>query len=94
MKLSGILSGVDMIERPEPDSVEITGLAVDSRRVSPGTLFIAVSGHAADGHDFIGEALKNGASAIVAERRIDAQVPVALVTDSRAAEPVIARNYF
>ena len=45
----------------------ITAVTSDSRKVQPGTLFVAVPGTAVDGHDFIPSALERGASAIVAE---------------------------
>lgn len=46
---------------------EITGLALDSRDVKPGYLFFACKGTHLDGRDFIDNAIKNGASAILAE---------------------------
>jgi UDP-N-acetylmuramoyl-L-alanyl-D-glutamate--2,6-diaminopimelate ligase len=49
-------------------STEITSLAYDSRRVERGTLFFAIQGEKADGHDFIDPALERGAAAIVSER--------------------------
>ncbi|TET52567.1 MAG: UDP-N-acetylmuramoyl-L-alanyl-D-glutamate--2,6-diaminopimelate ligase, partial [Anaerolineales bacterium] len=47
---------------------EIDGVAVDSRKVEPGDLFVAVPGVDVDGHDFIAEAVSNGAIAVVGER--------------------------
>jgi UDP-N-acetylmuramoyl-L-alanyl-D-glutamate--2,6-diaminopimelate ligase len=47
--------------------VEITGLACDSRQVKPGDLFVAIKGLSADGHDFIPQALKRGAVAVVVQ---------------------------
>lgn len=44
---------------------EIPSLAIDSRQVQPGTLFFAIKGISADGHLFIPDAIKAGASAIV-----------------------------
>ena len=45
-----------------------TGLTDDSRKVQKGYVFVAVRGRTVDGHDFIGEAIKNGATLIVGER--------------------------
>jgi UDP-N-acetylmuramoyl-L-alanyl-D-glutamate--2,6-diaminopimelate ligase len=50
----------------EGEEVEITGLTADSREVRPGFLFAALDGSRARGADFIPEALKNGAAAILA----------------------------
>jgi UDP-N-acetylmuramoyl-L-alanyl-D-glutamate--2,6-diaminopimelate ligase len=49
-----------------PD-VEITGIAIDSRAVKPGYLFVAMKGGNVDGHDYIQKALDNGAAAIVGD---------------------------
>jgi UDP-N-acetylmuramoyl-L-alanyl-D-glutamate--2,6-diaminopimelate ligase len=47
---------------------EITGIAYDSRRVTPGMLFIAIPGEHTDGHEFISNAIDRGAAAIICER--------------------------
>ncbi len=48
-----------------------TGVAIDSREVKPGDLFIALKGEKSDGHDFIYEALKRGASAFLIQEDPD-----------------------
>ncbi len=53
---------------------------IDSRKVKPGQTFIAIKGHTVDGHDYIAEAIKNGASKIVAEKEVTASVPVEVVS--------------
>ena len=45
----------------------IQDVQIDSRRIKPGSLFIAVRGVAVDGHAFIGNAIEQGAAAIVCE---------------------------
>ena len=52
---------------------EVTGICSDSRKVTPGCVFIAVRGAACDGHDFIGKAAKAGAKAIVFDDRAAAE---------------------
>ena len=39
---------------------------IDSRKVKPGQIFVAIKGHTVDGHDYIEDAIKNGATKIVA----------------------------
>lgn len=68
MKLGELLRGVPTLETGADPAVEITSLAYDSRRVKPGTLFFAIQGEKADGHDFVPQALGAGAAAIVSER--------------------------
>jgi UDP-N-acetylmuramoyl-L-alanyl-D-glutamate--2,6-diaminopimelate ligase len=53
----------------EPDipEVQISGIAIDSRAVKPGYLFVAMKGGFSDGHEYIPKALENGAAAIVGE---------------------------
>ena len=64
----------------------------DSRRVQPGTLFIAVRGSERDGHDYLEMAKNAGAvGAIVEEaRRIPAGMPALVVRDGRRAAPLAA----
>jgi UDP-N-acetylmuramoyl-L-alanyl-D-glutamate--2,6-diaminopimelate ligase len=50
-----------------PD-VEITGIAIDSRAVKPGYLFVAMQGGSVDGHDYIPKAIENGAGGIIGGR--------------------------
>ena len=52
-------------------SVQITGVAYDSRLVRSGDVFIAVAGFQADGHDFAKDAVDGGAAALVVERKIE-----------------------
>jgi UDP-N-acetylmuramoyl-L-alanyl-D-glutamate--2,6-diaminopimelate ligase len=49
-----------------PD-IPIAGIAIDSRAVKPGYLFVAMQGGSADGHDYIQKAIDNGAAAVVGE---------------------------
>ena len=60
---------IDTIEKMEGDlDQEVGGLCYDSRRVGPGRVFFAISGEKADGHDFIAEAVRRGAAAVVFSR--------------------------
>lgn len=63
MRLSQLFSSMGLAL--SGDDVEITSLTEDSRRVQPGALFFALSGTKVDGANYIAEAVKRGASAIV-----------------------------
>ena len=65
---------------------EVRSLAYDSRQVGPGTLFFAVPGDHVDGHDFVPEAVRGGALAVVVERDVpDMGIPQLVVERTRDA---------
>jgi UDP-N-acetylmuramoyl-L-alanyl-D-glutamate--2,6-diaminopimelate ligase len=69
----------------EARAIPLRGVRDDSRRVEPGTLFVAVRGISVDGHAFVGEAIERGAVAVAVEHAIgDLAVPQ-LVVDRGAA---------
>jgi UDP-N-acetylmuramoyl-L-alanyl-D-glutamate--2,6-diaminopimelate ligase len=96
MKLGELLQGVPTLGTGADASTEITSLAYDSRRVERGTLFFAIQGEKADGHDFIGAALTNGAAAIVSERPAPAELTSrwVQVPKIRRALSAAAREFF
>ena len=66
-------------------SAVITEAAVDSRQVIPGSLFVAIPGEKVDGHDFIADAFKRGASFALIQK----EMPASMRTlDLRAVVPV------
>ena len=76
----------------ELDEVEVSALAYDNRRVTPGTVFFCVPGFTRDGHDFADDAIARGAVALVVERPLGLGVPEVVVDDVRAAmAPAAAR---
>src|SRR2546429_1092836 len=74
--------------------VDITGLAYDSRRVTPGTLFFAVPGFNFDGHDFAPEAVARGAAALVVERPLRLGVPEVVVDSVRSTMGTAAAHFY
>lgn len=74
---------------------EVQGLAYDSRRVEPGTLFFAVPGDHVDGHDYVAQAVESGAIGVVVEREVpDASVPQLVVDQTRRALADAADDWF
>jgi UDP-N-acetylmuramoyl-L-alanyl-D-glutamate--2,6-diaminopimelate ligase len=67
MKLSEILSNVEAESVVGPLDIEISDVNIDSRRIAPGHLFVAIPGTVTDGHNFIAKAVEQGASAILCE---------------------------
>ncbi len=62
-----------------PSSVEVTRVDIDSRTCQPGSLFFALPGAVADGADHVGEAVRNGAVAVVSWRAVETTVPVMMM---------------
>ncbi|HJS18970.1 MAG TPA: UDP-N-acetylmuramoyl-L-alanyl-D-glutamate--2,6-diaminopimelate ligase [Anaerolineales bacterium] len=76
-----------------PD-IPITGISIDSRSLQPGHLFLAMQGGNVDSHDFIGNAIDNGAAAIVGERQIgEISVPYIRLENPRRALTWIAAAF-
>jgi UDP-N-acetylmuramoyl-L-alanyl-D-glutamate--2,6-diaminopimelate ligase len=68
------------------DDIRIESCSCDSRRCRAGDLFVALKGSRQDGHDFIAHAARQGASAVLTERRDrDCPLPACIVPDSAAA---------
>ncbi len=67
MKLNELLKNITPAEIIGDAGAEITGVNIDSRRVAPGNLFIAMRGTQTDGHTFIPKAVAAGAAAVLCE---------------------------
>lgn len=80
------------------ENVDISGLACDSRNVTKGSLFIAIDGTKVKGSDFIAEAIRKGASCVVAANgrpaMLSRRVPVIHFPDTRYALAVLADEFF
>lgn len=71
-----------------------TGIAVDSRTIRQGALYIAVRGSQTDGHRFVEQAVSRGAGAILVEAPQQAGVPEILVRDSRRSALVLGAAWY
>lgn len=58
------------------------GISIDTRKIEPNQLFIAIPGEQVDGHDFIEEARKKGASAALVNRFVESELPQIKVNDT------------
>ena len=65
MKLRELLAGVEILSANVNMDMDITDVVYDSRKVTEGSLFVAISGFATDGNRFIPMALQKGAAAVV-----------------------------
>ncbi len=94
MKLSYLVEEVDIAKRLAFRDVDVTGIATDSRTLKAGDCFVAIKGHAADGHAFVEEAARKGASALVLEHAIEGAIPAIVVRDSSLAAALMAKRFF
>jgi len=96
-QLKDILYRVPIIAVEGNTNQHITNVQIDSRKVALNDLFIAISGEASDGHQFIKNAIDQGALAVVCERLPEQRnngVTYIQVADARVAAAYIASNFY
>ena len=95
MKLTDVMDGVKVRSWEGSPQAEVSSLAYDARRVSPGSVFCTWKGLQQDGHAFVPDALQRGAVAVVAEKRLaDLSVPNIRVESGRRALGRMAANFY
>ena len=95
MKLKDLLAGVSVLEATADMEMDIHNVVYDTRKeITPGSLFVAISGFVFDGNSYISSALEQGALAVVTSRKPDMDVPYILVDSDRVALAKIGANYF
>jgi UDP-N-acetylmuramoyl-L-alanyl-D-glutamate--2,6-diaminopimelate ligase len=95
--LSDILSDLEVASVTGSDEVAVTGIVSDSRKVVPGSLFVAVKGTRTDGHDYIDAAIRSGAGAVICERLPGGSTPgvcIIRTNDSARALGLAASAFF
>ena len=94
MKLKDLLQGIEVLECTADLEREIPEVFYDSRKVTPGSLFIAVAGYATDGNRFVPMALEKGAAAVITAKRPAGEVPYVLVASDRLALATVGANFY
>lgn len=96
MKLSYLLEGLTQYDLSGDPEQEIDGLVYDSRQVKPGYLFVALKGHALNGHHYLSDAIRKGAVALVAEEfeGLQGNQAKVRVPDSREALSKLATQLY
>ena len=91
-----LLEGVEVLAVGGVANPEIKGITCDSRQVRPGFLFVAVKGFTSDGHEYIGQAVRQGAAAVIAEREVElfTETDWALVADTRRVLALLAARFY
>lgn len=96
MKLLKMLQSIDILAINGPVDIDIEDISYDSRTVIEGTMFICVKGHNVDGHDFIDDAIKRGAKAILIDKKVDYKKDITYVRveNIKKSMAIIAKNFF
>ncbi|WP_027963102.1 UDP-N-acetylmuramoyl-L-alanyl-D-glutamate--2,6-diaminopimelate ligase [Halalkalibacillus halophilus] len=76
------------------DGITIESIEMNSREVENGALFVCLEGFTVDGHEFVEDAINNGAVAIVSQKPISASVPVIQVADTIKALAILADAFY
>lgn len=101
MKLKNVLSGITGIKAKGDVDIEIKEITSNSRDAKGGTLFIAIKGFETDGHEYILDAINNGANVIMIQEGYDYRkiitsenITLLMVPDTRIAQAICASNFF
>jgi UDP-N-acetylmuramoyl-L-alanyl-D-glutamate--2,6-diaminopimelate ligase len=95
--LSDIIDGLAFTGLQGSADMEITDVVFDSRKVVPGSLFVAIHGTVSDGHAFIDQAINDGAVAVICEvlpAHVTGEVDFLMVADSSVALGIVAANFY
>lgn len=95
MTFQNLLDGVEFLS--QAGNPDVTSVEYDSRRVKPGSLFVAMKGETSDGNRFIDQAIKNGAVAVVTDSAAEQPrdgVAWAQVSHGRRALARISENFY
>jgi UDP-N-acetylmuramoyl-L-alanyl-D-glutamate--2,6-diaminopimelate ligase len=96
-QLSELLAGIPGVTLVGPEQTTINAIIIDSRKVLPGSMFVALRGTQTDGHQFISKAVSLGASAILCEEvpvETNANTTYIKVADSAAAMGLVAAAFY
>lgn len=96
MNLSELIADLNNAKVRGPIDIDITGIAYDSRQVEMGNIFVCICGFKTDGHEYIQDAVKKGAAAVLVQKDIPYHEGITFVKvdDTRKALAIISAAYF
>ena len=97
MKLDEITKEYEIQVVQGETNIEVTGVEQDSRKIKNGNMFIAIDGFTVDGHNYINEAIKNGANCIVIEKNVvldNRDITIIKVEDTELALAKFSSIYY
>ena len=101
MELNSLLKGLENFKTKGDLNIDIKNVEINSKKVTPDTLFIAIKGFDFDGHEYVAEAIEKGATAVMLDLsadlkkvKIPAGVTVIISDNTRAAMARVACNFY
>ena len=96
MQLKQLINELAPLRVEGPLDREVAGICYDSRRVTPGMVFVAIPGQKSDGHDYISTAIDRGATAVICEKNgfVSQRATKIKVADAREALAWAAAAYY
>lgn len=101
MELKRILVGLENLKVKGNLDTEIKGIAKSSNEVQEGYLFVAIKGFTVDGHKFIEDAIKNGATAVMVEEGCDLKsikfkedTIIIMAKNTREGLAIVSSNFY
>ena len=101
MKLKNILVGLEGLKAKGDLDIEIKGIESNSKNIKKGFMFVAIKGFSVDGHEYIEEAIENGANVVVVEEgfnfksiKFPEDVTVIMAKNTREVLAISASNFY
>lgn len=101
MELKKLLTGIENFKSKGDMEIDIKKVECNSKKIVPNSLFIAIKGYDFDGHEYVGEAIQNGAVAVMLDISADFKkikipngITVIITDDTRKALARVSCNYF
>ena len=101
MELKKILAGIENVKVKGDLSLDVKQIESDSRKVKEGALFVAIKGFDVDGHDYVAQAIENGAKAVMLEisadfknMKIPTGITVIITDDTRYGLAICSCNFY
>ena len=101
MELKKILSGIEGLKAKGNLDIDVTNIECDSKKIQKGDMFVAIKGYDSDGHDYIDEAIENGASVIViqegsniSKKKLNDDITIIMANNTRELLAISACNFY
>ncbi len=101
MKLKNMLVGLEGLKVKGDLEIEIVGIEKNSKEIKPGYLFVAIKGFSTDGHQYIENAIENGAVAVMLEEgcdlkslKIPENVTIIMAKNTREGLAITSSNFY